>query len=260
MISLIIPFYKRINFLNLILQGINRQSYRDFEVIIAEDDNEIKTVQFLESARKQYDFPIMHVSQEDIGFRKSKIMNTAICATTGEQLVFLDGDCVPHKHYLKEYAKAIRENKICYGRRVFLSKKITTRLIEEKEITNLRFFKILFTGSKGVKNAVYNPYIHNINKQYRSLVGCNWGILREQILRVNGFDEDCTIVDDADIDWRLKAIGLRMECLKNRAIVYHLHHNSNYTAEDALLNANIMRQRMKTGQAYCPNGINKQPS
>jgi glycosyltransferase involved in cell wall biosynthesis len=260
MISLIIPFYKRINFLDLIFQGINRQSYRDFEVIIAEDDNDIETVKLLEEARNKYDFPIQHISQEDLGFRKSKIMNAAICASNGEQLVFLDGDCIPHKHYLKEYAKAIRTNKICYGRRVFLSKKITTQLVEEKEITNLRFLKILFAGSRCMKNAIYNPYIKNINKQYRSIVGCNWGILREHILRINGFDEDCSIVDDADIDWRLKAIGLRMECMKNRAIVYHLYHKPYYTSEDALHNANIMRQRMKTGPAYCLNGINKQQS
>jgi glycosyltransferase involved in cell wall biosynthesis len=260
MISLIIPFYKRIGFLNLILQGINRQSYRDFEVIIAEDDNDIETVKLLEEARNKYDFPIKHVSQEDLGFRKSKIMNAAICVSTGEQLVFLDGDCIPHKHYLKEYAKAIRKNKICYGRRVFLSEKITTQLVEEKEITNLRFGKILLAGSRGMKNAVYNPYIKNINKQYRSIAGCNWGILREHILRVNGFDEDCALVDDADIDWRLKAIGLRMECLKNRAIVYHLCHKADYTREDALYHANAMRQRMKTGPAYCLNGINNRQS
>lgn len=258
MISLIIPFYKRINFLHLILQGINRQSYRDFEVIIAEDDNDIGTVTFLEDARKQYEFPIKHVSQEDAGFRKSRIMNAAICASTGEQLVFLDGDCIPHKHYLKEYAKAIRKNKICYGRRVFLSKKITTQLAKEKEITNLCFFKILFAGARGMKNAIYNPYIKNINKQYRPIIGCNWGILREYMLRVNGFDEDCSIIDDADIGWRLKATGLRMECLKNRAIVYHLYHAPCYTDKDTLDMTNIMHQKMKMGQVYCLNGINKQ--
>jgi GT2 family glycosyltransferase len=256
MISLIIPFYKRFSFLNLILQGIHRQSYRDFEVIIAEDDTHAETVKLFEDARNKYDFPIKHVSQEDLGFRKSKIMNTAIRASTGEQLVFLDGDCIPHKHYLKEYAKAIRKNKICYGRRVFLSKKITAQLVAEEGIARLSFWKMLLAGSRGMKNAIYNPYIKNINKQYRSIAGCNWGILREHILHVNGFDEDCSIVDDADIDWRLKATGLRMECLKNRAVVYHLCHKADYTSEDALFHANAMRQRMKTAPAYCLNGIN----
>jgi cellulose synthase/poly-beta-1,6-N-acetylglucosamine synthase-like glycosyltransferase len=258
MISLIIPFYKRLNFLNLILQGINRQSYKDFEVIIAEDDNATETVEFLEQARKQYGYPIKHVSQEDIGFRKSKIMNAAICASAGEQLVFLDGDCIPHKHYLKEYAKAIRKNKICYGRGVFLSQKITTLLLKEKEITNLRLLKVLFSGSKGMKNAIYSPLIKNINKQHRPIIGRNWGILREYVFRVNGFDEDCSIIDDADIGWRLKATGLQMECVKNRAIVYHLYHVPCYTDDDTLYMTNIMHQKMEMGRTYCLNGINKQ--
>jgi cellulose synthase/poly-beta-1,6-N-acetylglucosamine synthase-like glycosyltransferase len=256
MISLIIPFYKRINFLHLVLQGIHRQSYKDFEVIIAEDDNDPATLALLDTARKQYDFPIKHVSQDDRGFRKSRIMNAAIRAAEGEQLVFLDGDCIPHKHYLKEYAKAIRTGKICYGRRVFLSQQITAQLAGDRQLARLRFLRLLFSGSRGLKNAIYNPYLKNISKQYRPIIGCNWGIRREHIIRVNGFDEDCSIIDDADIGWRLKATGMRMECLKNRAIVYHLHHPPCYNELDTLRMTHLMHQKMKEGRVYCLNGIN----
>jgi glycosyltransferase involved in cell wall biosynthesis len=259
MISLIISFYKRIDFLELILQAVERQSYRDFEVIISEDDNAEETVLFLDKARKQFTYPIKHVSQEDIGFRKTKILNAAILAASGEQIVFLDGDCIPHKHFLKEYAKAIQEKEMCFGRRTYLSEKITSRLLNEQSIKNLRFFKILFAGSKFIKYAVYIPFYQNIRKE-RIILGCNWGILRKHILEVNGFDEDFTRAgagEDIDITWRLKQIGLYRKQMKHRSVVYHLYHGANYSNEDNIVMLDLMKEKMKIGKAYCVNGINK---
>ena len=51
MISLIISFYKRLDFLELIFQSLDKQSYKNFEVIIAEDNNDPQTVEFINKAR-----------------------------------------------------------------------------------------------------------------------------------------------------------------------------------------------------------------
>jgi cellulose synthase/poly-beta-1,6-N-acetylglucosamine synthase-like glycosyltransferase len=239
---------------------VERQSYRNFEVIITEDDNATETVEFLEQARKQYSYPIKHVSQEDTGFRKTKILNAAIVAAAGEQIVIIDGDCIPHKHFLKEYAKAIRKNKICYGRRVYLSEKITTKLLQEKSISNLTFFKVYFLGSTHMGAAIYAPFLKNINKQRREILGCNWGILREHIFSVNGFDEDyirAGVGEDLDINWRLKAKGMSMKSMKNKAIVYHLCHAPNYDENDTVAMRREMCEKERKGYLYCLNGIEK---
>jgi cellulose synthase/poly-beta-1,6-N-acetylglucosamine synthase-like glycosyltransferase len=260
MISLIVSFYKRTDFLELVLQAVARQSYRDFEVVVSEDNNAAETLLFLDEARRRYSYPIKHVSQEDVGFRKTKILNAAVLAAAGEQLVFLDGDCIPHRHFLKEYAKAIRDKKICYGRRAYLSQTITTRLLQERSIKNLRFFKLLFAGATSMGAAMYLPFKRNIDKQYRDILGCNWGILRRHVLEVNGFDEDYVRAgagEDCDIDWRLTSVGLRKKSMKNRAIVYHLYHAENYSNDDTLFVHALKREKMKAGNAYCRNGIRK---
>ncbi len=261
MISLIISFYKRIDFLNLVLQGVERQSYKNFEVIISEDNNAEETIAFLEEARKRYSFPIKHVSHEDIGFRKTRILNAALLAAEGEKLVFLDNDCIPHKHFLKEYTKAISNNMICYGRRAYLSDKITNRLLQEKSITNLSFFNAGVAGSKCMRSAIYLPFWFNINKQHRAILGCNWGVLRQHLLDINGFDEDYTRAgagEDLDIEWRLKSKGLQMKSMKNKAIVYHLHHASNYNDADTIATHSLMAEKQKMNIVYCLNGINKE--
>ena len=260
MISLIISLYKRLDFLNLVLQGVERQSYRNFEVIIAEDDNAAETVEFIKQVREQYNYPIKHVSQEDVGFRKTKILNTAIVAAESEQIVIIDGDCIPHKHFLKEYAKAIRKNQICYGRRACLSKKITSLLLQERNITNLTFFKAYFSGSTQMNAAIYKPFFKNIDKQKRGILGCNWGILREHLISVNGFDEDYkafAVGEDNDIEWRLKT-KYRMKSMKNKAIVYHIAHDHAYVHHnDISTMQHLLTTKIKAGNVYCINGINK---
>ncbi len=260
MISIIISFYKRRDFLDLILQALEKQSYRKFEVVLAEDDNAEETLSFLKEARAKYSYPIKHVSQEDEGFRKNKILNAAVLAADGEQLVFLDGDCIPHRHLLKVYTKAVQENRICYGRRVYLSEKITSRILGEHNIKRLNFFNALLAGSTSMGAAVYNPFQKNIDKQHRDILGCNWGILRKHVLEVNGFDEDYTrasVGEDLDIGWRLKGQGLRMKSMKNKAIVYHLFHHSSYNSNDTELMFGLMREKVEVGNTYCLNGICK---
>ena len=92
MISLIISFYKRLNFLELIHQSIDRQSYKDFEVILAEDNNDPETVEFIIKARMKYNFAIQQISQEDIGFRNTRILNRTVLTAKGGRHVIIDGD------------------------------------------------------------------------------------------------------------------------------------------------------------------------
>ncbi|MDR3235929.1 MAG: glycosyltransferase [Prevotellaceae bacterium] len=260
MISLIISIYKRLDFLDILLQGVARQSYRNFEVIVAEDDNAEETIRFLKDAQSRYEFPIRHVSQEDNGFRKTKILNAALNISKGEQIVFFDGDCIPHKHCLKEYAKAIDKNKLCYGRRACLSEAYTARLLEEKKIKNLNFLKALFAASDSMKHGFYLPFELGFSKQHREILGCNWGVLREHIFAVNGFDEDYThacIGEDIDIGKRLKSSGLRMKSMKNRAIVYHLYHPATHPESDNNEMTILLTAKMQEGSIACRNGLYK---
>ena len=138
MISIIISFYKRLDFLELIFHSLDRQSYKDFEVIVAEDDNAPHTVDYINKARFLHTYIIRHVSQEDTGFRKTRILNAAIRNANGEQLVFIDGDCILHSHFLKEYSKAIAEKYFCYGRRVFCSRKHTDIILNSRSVRKCR--------------------------------------------------------------------------------------------------------------------------
>jgi len=158
-ISVIIAFYKNFPFLDLILAGLQRQGYADFEVIIAEDDHVAATLDYIKKRSAEYPFALKHVNQEeDLGFRKNEILNKAIARSSGDFLVFLDGDCIPHKHLLKEYAALAREGIAFYGRRVMVSESLTNRLISTGNLRLLSLFYHVKYGSRRLEDGIYLPF------------------------------------------------------------------------------------------------------
>ncbi len=132
-------------------------------------------------------------------------------------------------------------------------------MYKEKSGSPLPFFSLLFSDSSLVKEGIYWPY-SELHFKERRLSGCNWGIKKEDLLSVNGFDEDYTrpgVGEDHDIEWRLKAKGLHKKSVKNKAIVYHLYHPKNSTKDDALFNDALMQQKKVARHAECVNGLEK---
>jgi GT2 family glycosyltransferase len=258
MISLIISFYKRLDFLELILLSLDKQSFRHFEIIIAEDDNNPMTVEFLSRVRSLHEYNILHVFHEDKGFRKTRILNMAVKSANGGKIVFIDGDCIPHRHFLKEYDKAITDAVFCYGRRVFLSKKHTDILLDKMSVKKVNTFMAFIYGGKSTGAGLYMPFKKNIDKQHRRILGCNWGILKKNILAVNGFDEDYNragVGEDFDIDWRLKKVGMKVRSMKGKAIIFHLFHKANYNPSDTEFVEKLLAEKKLSGNAFCVNGM-----
>lgn len=259
-ISVIIAYYDHPLNLELLLSAFNRQSFTDFEVIIAEDNADPNTDFFLTSERSKYSFPILHVNQEKKeGFRKCNMLNKAIRISNGSTLVFIDADCIPHKEFLKQYHLNAKSGTFFFGRRVLLGEKITEKIYQEKSLSALRFPSLILSDSTLVKEGFYWP-LSQLHFKERRLSGCNWGIKKGDLLSVNGFDEDYQrpgVGEDHDIEWRLKSKGLSMRSIKNKAIVYHLYHPKNSTSDDALFNDSLMAQKKKARLVSCPNGLEK---
>ena len=80
-VSIIIAFYKDLEALNLIFEALRRQTYKNFEAVVAEDNDAPETKQFLS---EQTGLEIVHICQPDIGRNKATAQNKAVCAATGD--------------------------------------------------------------------------------------------------------------------------------------------------------------------------------
>lgn len=257
--TLIISFYNRFDFLEKILISLKCQSYSNFEVVVAEDNNAQQTIDFINNISKQLPFNVFHVSQPDNGFRKNKILNKAVVKSNGDYLIFIDGDCLPHSDFISQHMKYAKQNQFLWGRRVMLKKKYSNRLLSNS-LLQPNLFSIIFNQSSKIEEGVSSLLLNNMRKSIRNFKGCNWSIAKNDLLKINGFDEDyilATTGEDDDIEWRLKGVGMNKKSVRNLAILYHLYHTPNYNKEASKTNKAILKEKMRQNNYYCLNGIDK---
>ena len=263
--SIIIAFYNRLDYLQLVLAGLENQTFRNFEVIIADDGSDSQTVSDLKILLSKSPLNVKHIWHEDQGFRKNKILNQAIMRSSNSYLIFIDGDCIPHREFIGEHIKNAENNIVLTGRRVNLSKKISgnlTSALVKKGFFDDGFFTLLKDGmfgkSKDVEKAIYirSVVIRNIlNRKKRGLLGCNMSVHKNDILHINGFDERYqapSVGEDTDIQYRFELIGMHIKSLNQMAIQYHLYHEMQTRPPQ---NIALFEKVKKSGKAYTPYGI-----
>lgn len=257
--TIIISTYKRTDNLTLIFQALDRQSYALFEVIISEDDNNPEMDFYLSVERKRHAYPIRHLNQTaDEGFRKNQMLNRSITAASGELIIFLDGDCIPHRDLVAQYIKNAQPYRVLTGRRVLLNTTLTQNLYNDNSLQDLSLFAILRTGCRHAEEGFYLPFIGRTKP--KGILGCNWAIMKHHLLTINGYDEDyrsAAYGEDLDIEWRLLQIGCHLYSMKYRAIVYHLDHASNYNDRDIHVSRTLWEQKRVANAAVCTNGLVK---
>jgi glycosyltransferase involved in cell wall biosynthesis len=266
--TVIITFYNKIDILRLVLSGYERQSSKDFEIIIADDGSNEKVVAELQQIIRLSSLHINHIWHPDNGWQKNLIMNKAIVAAETDYLIFTDGDCIPHKHFVKEHLQAREKNHVLTGRRVLLSKRVseflTVKRVKLGLLERLLFpwmlLERIFGEGQYVENGIYfrSKWIRNrLNKKDRGLLGSNFSLYKADILAVNGFDERYQspyVGEDTDLDVRLRQFGCRYRHLKHLAIQYHFYHPRLAYSESNLM---ILDENKKLTDGYTPYGINK---
>lgn len=258
-ISVLIAVYKRADNLDLILKALTLQTDHQFEIVVCEDDQDPKVKKCITDWQKKSNLKIRHVSHQDDGFRKSKILNEGVRTASGEFIVFLDGDCIPHRKFIQSYKNLAKEGWAMHGRRVMLSSAITQELLTQKKSLPLSLWTLWRSKSQSLGNAIRIPGLVKKGRQ-SAIWGCNWGVAKKHLLSVNGFDEDYVkagVGEDVDIEWRLQKIGVELLNVRHQAIVYHLDHAMNYSAEIIAENTLLYNKKKSIGLAYCVNGLNK---
>lgn len=228
--SLIIASYNQPNALALVFAGVRTQSHEIGEVVIADDGSDPDTRELVDAFARQVAYPVHFETQEDRGFRKAKALNRAIRRSTGEHLLFLDGDCVPPPHWVARHVDALESGRaFATAGYVYLSLEQSQQL-DEATITANRLAPLCtdelrrWFGKKHRLEVVYD-FLRKRRKPH--LKGGNWAATRECVFAVNGFDEafDGVGKEDSDMRNRLRNAGFRARSLWDRNWVYHCSHD-----------------------------------
>jgi len=258
-ITLIISVYNRSDFLDIVLSSVFRQSCKTFDVIIAEDGNCKAIKEVVESYRLRQSISITHLTQEDKGFRKCRILNRAVESSSGKFLAFIDGDCPVHRHFISEYAKRCKDNVCLFGRRVMVGKSFTDRLLNRKlTMEHVNMASIVCSDSKRKENSIYLPF--RISFRKHGIVGSNFCVSKKNMLDINGFDEDfetACIGEDTDVERRLRLIGVDFLSTKFNTIQYHLHHKMIDRETSYNKSYLVYAEKLRRNSSWCDNGLIK---
>lgn len=268
-VSLIAAVYKDIEALELIVEALKEQSYKDFELIVAEDCQEEKMKAYIQSIEG---IEVHHTYQEDKGVRKARSQNNAILKSSGEYLIFIDGDCIPYPSFIESHVVLSEANCVLSGRRfnlnATLTKALRSKSLKVKDLVH-NFWRycllLLFDKEARFEQGIYiNPkgvlykILFQKAKRHVSILGCNFSCFKKDMVSINGFDEsygESAVSDDMDLDWRFRAAGLELKSCKNAANMFHLFHKA-HNRGDATAQVKKMRDNERNKKFVCAYGLN----
>ena len=254
-VSVIISTYNKPIWLEKVLWSYEFQTFKNFEVVIADDGSNKDTKHLIERIKNEVNYPIQHIWHEDNGFQKTIILNKATLKSKGEYLVYTDGDCIARQDFLKTHI----DNRECG---YFLSGgyfKLTmniSKLISKNDIENQKCFDINWLKINGLKSSFKNNKINSkgikqkllnlLTPTTRSWNGHNSSAYKKDIIDVNGFDERMQYGgEDRELGERLLNAGLKVKQIRYYAICLHLDHERGYVKPEMIEKNKKIRAKTK---------------
>jgi glycosyltransferase involved in cell wall biosynthesis len=270
-ISVIVSTYNAEEWLEKVLIGYSVQTYKDFEVIVADDGSRESTKELIDKYAAKYPVPLRHLWHEDMGYRRQEILNVAIVEAAHEYIIMTDGDCIPRKDFVEIHAKQAEKGKFLSGGYCKLPMSTSKHITEEdiingkcfnikwlKSIDKLGFSNVLKLGSTTIAAKAldfFSPTTPSFNN-------CNSSGFKEDMIAVNGYDERMKYGGpDREFGERLENAGIKGKQIRHKAIVLHLDHARGYKTPESLAANLAIRKEVKDKKIkWTPFGIKKQES
>ncbi len=182
-ISVIIPAFNEEKYIGDVLESLQKQTFKDFEIIVSDNDSTDKTKEI--SSR----FPrVRVVTEKRRGISRNR--NTGARAARGRLLVFLDADTVPSEHLLEAYERSMRDDGVVAATGPIYPLEKTSRRVS----LGFKFVSVLFVKS-------------SILLGRPSVVGLNFAVKKSAFDKIGGFNEDYATYEDWDLSLRLRKHG-----------------------------------------------------
>ena len=262
-VSVVVATYNKPRELALCLEGYKYQNYLTgkggpFHLIIADDGSEPETEETTVKFAKESALPVTFIRQEHHGWGKLRMMNWGFFEVIGEIVIFADGDCIPHQHFVEGHVESASAGVISCGRRVDMRKDLSSRITREDVmkgiVGNYRWlFKNIREGQlKYSEKGFYLPkplgkLANSFAKHQRpTLLGSNFSMRKQDLVDLNGFDESFGTAgfgEDTDLERRALLAGMSLQWVLYRAIQYHLWHNPTLVGETTIGTYNALKDK-----------------
>ena len=214
LITVLLATYNWPEALGLSLQSLRTQTDLNFEIVIVDDGSKEETRHKIFEFQKDFSVPIHHLWQEDLGFRKSRILNQGIAHAQGDYLVFLDGDCIVQPDFIAQHRKLAAPKYLVTGSRILCNQKLTNDLIAAVTWPGWSTWSALQWRLQRRINKCLPIFLKVPDNRWRAyskfvwrrIKGCNMACWKIDAQAIGGFDEQLVGWghEDADFVFRLQ--------------------------------------------------------
>lgn len=157
--DVIIPTYNNLSYLKLCLEGFNRQSFKNFRVIVCVDGSKDGTIEYLESTKFEYPLIILkHLDNVNKG--RDETRNLALSKINSKFLLFIDSDIFPSDDLILNHYELLKNNS-CVS---------VGEVIYEDQLNNVWSYYLQTRGKSKYKNLDEIPsyYLNTQNVAFQS--------------------------------------------------------------------------------------------
>lgn len=210
-VSVIIPNYNGIAYLDGVLASLERQTCRDFETILVDNGSADGSVAFVTG-----NYPWVHIVELPENFGFSRAVNEGIYASRTPYVLLLNNDTEVEPDFVEEMLRCIRRHENAFS--------CSARMIRFHQRDRIddagNYYCALgwaFARGKGKD-------IHSFEKEQKIFTACaGAAIYRKKIFeKIGYFDEEhFAYLEDIDVGYRARIHGYE-NWFAPKAVVYHM--------------------------------------
>lgn len=226
--SLVVTTWERPDALARVLESVLAQHRPPDELIVADDGSGPATRECVARLAAAAPFPVAHSWQPHEGWRLCRSRNLAVSRTRCDYVVLVDGDMLLHPGFLAEHLAHARRGTWVQGCRLPLDEHSTALALGGAPLDTVVAAAPL--GLRRRLQAFHAPRLARacgrLANGLLAVKGCNQAFWRDDLVRVNGWDEAITGwgPEDKELCARLAHAGVVRRSLLFAALAWHLHH------------------------------------
>ncbi|MBL1353057.1 MAG: glycosyltransferase [Zetaproteobacteria bacterium] len=259
--AVVISTYNNPDYLNLVLQAYEQQTDKKFHIYIADDGSSEATQGLIKTFQMRALVNIQHIWHEDVGFRKARIHNLVFQQLKEGYVILTDGDCIPMPEMVAVHRQFSEKGVLMSGSRILLSQSWTQQLLQRGKFSTIHpwmSFSLRWHQKINRCLPLWIPtHTSSLSQKLSGIHGCHIALYREDLLRVNGYDESFEGWgrEDSDLIARLFHAGVMRKNLRGTPVLHLWHEeNSRHHLED---NDVILQQCLSEKRQRAIQGIDE---
>lgn len=235
-ISVIVSTYEWPEALDAVLRGLSGQSDAAFDVVVADDGSTASTAETVARWNESFGRRLVYAWQPDEGYRLARARNLGAAAARGGYLVFIDGDCLPRRHFVAAMRRASIAGWFLAGTRLELSERLSQHVLKAcTPIERWSAAKLVARAGRDIRGwrhvtprdrrRSWRPNLPDFWPHGNGYGFCA-AVARADFEAVNGYDMRFVGWGEEDVDLavRLQRHGLRCGYAGPRSAMLHLWH------------------------------------